>query len=235
MSQTRTKCDLPNEIVGIITDRLDVFSLIWLQRSCRHLREIVPSPTHLELIEAETTLFANRNDLYACQDCIRLRPRAKFADNMVKRKKNKWGPKAKERWCVDCGINPQPGTNRYTPGNNIVVEGEPFVICLQCRKFGAGVLENGTLLPVCQTCRRITRAIEKRVEERVEAERAQRERARLRAKQAERRARRRELWGSSGSESDEGIPPSPTPSEEYMDMIQAEADMYMNSPGPGSD
>jgi hypothetical protein len=33
---------------------------------------------------------------------------------MVKRKKARWGYNAAERWCVDCGINPRPGTNRYT-------------------------------------------------------------------------------------------------------------------------
>ncbi|CAI7568657.1 unnamed protein product [Penicillium pancosmium] len=211
MSRTITIFNLPNEILRMIADNLDVFIRIWLQ-------------------QAEITPFANRNDLYACQDCIKLRPRAKFADNMVKKKKSKWGPKATERWCVDCGLNPRPGTNRYAPNNIIVILGKPFVICLQCRKFGAGVSENGRLLTVCQGCRRFTRAIE----ERVEAERARRERARLRAEQAERRARRREVWGSA-SDSDEMFPPSPTSSEEYMDMIQAEADTYMNSPGAGSD
>lgn len=148
---------------------------------------------------------------------------------MVKRKKAKWGCNATERWCVDCGISPQPGTNRYTAGNIITILGEPYVICLECRKFRKGASENGKQLFVCQVCRRFARAFE----ERAEADRARRERARLRAEQAERRARRREVWGSA-SESDE-IPPSPTSSEEYMEMIQAEAAMYMNSPGPGSD
>lgn len=229
MSQSSTICDLPTEILLIIAHHLDAFSLIWLQRSCQLFRGIIPSPTHLEIIEAETTQFGTENDLYACQDCLRLRPRAKFADNMVKRKKAKWGYNATERWCVDCGINPRPGTNRYTAGNIITVLGEPYVICLECREFRKGASENGKPLFVCQFCRRFTRAIE----ERAEAERARRQRAQLRAEQAERIARRREMYGSA-SESDE-IPPSPTSSEEYMDMIQAEAAMYMNSPGPGSD
>ena len=229
MSQTSAICDLPTEILLKIAHHLDAFSLIWLQRSCQLFRGIIPFPNHLELIEAETTQFGIENDLYACQDCLRLRPRAKFADNMLKRKKAKWGDNATERWCVDCGITPRPGTNRYTAGNIITVLGEPYVICLECRKFRKGASENGKQLFVCQVCRRFTKAIE----ERAEADRARRERARLRAEQAERRARRREVWGSA-SESDE-IPPSPTSSEEYMEMIQAEAAMYMNSPGPGSD
>lgn len=148
----------------------------------------------------------------------------------LKGKKNKWGPKATERWCVDCGINPRPGTNRYTAGNIIIILGEPSVICLECRKFKVAASENGKPLFVCQVCRRFTRAIE----ERAEADRQRRERARLQAEQAERRARRREMWDSA-SDSDEIFPPSPTSSEEYMEMIQAEAATYMNSPGPGSD
>lgn len=231
MSQSPTIRHLPTEILHIIARHLDAFSLIWLQRSCRLFREILLSPTHLELVEAETTEFGIQNDLYACADCLRLRPRAKFADNMVKRKKAKLvGSNRWDRWCVDCGINPRPGTNRYAAGNLIVILGEPFVICIRCRKFRVGAVEDGKPLFVCQVCRRLTKAIE----ERKEADRARQERARLRAEQAERRARRREMWGSA-SDSDEVFPPSPTSSEEYMDMIQAEAATYMNSPGAGSD
>lgn len=230
MSQASTICDLPTEILLIIAHHLDAFSLIWLQRSCQLFRGTIPSPTHLELIDAEITPFGSQNDLYACRDCLRLRPRAKFADNMVKRKKAKLRDNATERWCVDCGLNPRPGTNRYTAGNIITILEKPYVICLECRNFREAASENGKPLAVCQGCRRFTRAIE----ERAEADRARRERARLRAEQAERRARRREAWGSA-SDSDDIIPPSPTFSEEYMDIVQAEADMYMNSPGAGSD
>ncbi|KAJ5894621.1 hypothetical protein N7495_006312 [Penicillium taxi] len=229
MSQNSTICDLPAEILLMIVNHLDAFSTIWLQRSCRLFHGTIPSPTHLELIKAETTYFGTQNDLYACRDCLRLRPRAKFADNMVKRKKSKWGEKVTERWCVDCGIKPRPGTNRYTAGNIITILGVPFVICSKCRKFREGASENGKLLFVCQVCRGFTRAIE----ERAELDKSRHERARLRAEQAARRARRRETWGSA-SDSDD-LPPSITSSEEYMEMIQAEADTYMNSPGPGSD
>ncbi|KAJ5479400.1 hypothetical protein N7530_004909 [Penicillium desertorum] len=214
MSQASTICGLPTEILLIIAHHLDAFSLIWLQRSCQLFRGMIPSPTHLELMEAETTQFGFQNDLYACRDCLRLRPRAKFADKMVKRKKGKMGVNATERWCVDCGLNPRPGTNRYTAGNIITILEESYVICLDCRNFREAASENGQPLAVCQVCRR--------------------ERARMRAEQAERRARRREEWGSA-SDSDEIIPPSPTSSEEYMEIVQAEADMYMNSPGAGSD
>lgn len=199
MSQPTTIRDLPTEILHMIAYYLDAFSLIWLQRSCRLFRDLIPSPTHLALIEAEVTEFGYQNDLYACRDCLRLRPRAKFGDNMVKKKKAKWMDKRWNRWCVDCGINPRPGTNRYNAGNLIVILGEPYVICPRCRQFRAAASENGKPLPVCETCRRFTRTIE----ERQEADRARQERARLRAEQAERRAKRREVYGSSGSDTDE--------------------------------
>jgi hypothetical protein len=106
MLQTTTICDLPTEILLMIAHHLDAFSLIWLQRSCQLFREIIPSPSHLELIEAEITPFGNRNDLYACQDCLRLRPRAKFADNMVKGKKKQVGTQS--NGTVVCGLWYQP-------------------------------------------------------------------------------------------------------------------------------
>ena len=240
----------------MIAYHLDAFSLTWLQYSCRRFRESIPSPTHPALLEAEVTEFGTQNDLYACRDCLRLRTRDKFADLMVKRTKAKRMENCRDRWCVDCGINPRPGTNRYNAGNIITILDKPYAICLMCRKFRAAALENeklpavrndvllslgepvrvvsnreatpkkGKPLSICQVCQQY----ERRIEEREEADRERQERARLRAEQAERRARRREAWGSA-SDSDDVRPPSPTWSEMQMDMIQAEADMYMNSPG----
>lgn len=226
MSRTTTIRDLPTEILYMITYHLDAFSLIWLQRSCRAFRTSIPRPTHAKLIEAETAEFGLHNNLYACRDCLRLRPRAKFGDKMIKREKAKWGFDVRDRWCVDCGINPRPGTNRYTTGNHIGIQGKHYVIYLRCRTFRAGALENGKPLSVCQICRSYTKIIE----ERKEAKRARQERDRLRAKQAKQRARRRAI-DSSDSDSDKIIPPSPIFSEEQIDVVQLEA----NSPGAGSD
>lgn len=227
MSQPRTLCDLPTEILHTIARYLDAFSLVWLQRSCRDFRKLIPAPTHQELMEAETTEFGILNGFYACQDCLRLRPRAKFADNMTKRKYAKREPRANNRYCVDCGINPRPHTNRYTAGNHIKILDKSYIICLRCREFGALAPKDWNLSGLCESCGRKFR-------ERIEAERERQRRARLRAEQAARRARRRELYYSA-SDSDEVVPPSPTWSDEQMDMVQCEADTYMNSPGPGSD
>lgn len=78
-----------------------------------------------------------------------------------------------------------------------------------------------------------TRAYKEGLRQREEEYRSSQERARLKAEQIARRAKRRELLGSD-TDSDE-LPPSPTWSELQLDMIQAEADFYMNSPKAGSE
>ncbi|KAJ5991802.1 hypothetical protein N7451_007526 [Penicillium sp. IBT 35674x] len=220
--------DLPNEILHLIAQHLDAFSIVWLQRSCRGFRELIPPPTHPELIRAETTAFGFHKDLYACGHCRRLRPRTEFADNMVKSKKAKFEPKAGDRWCVECGIKTGPGINRYAPGHHVVILKKLYVICKDCRTFGEGASEDGKNLSVCKVCRRRNIRIMEEYRERQAL-------ARRRAEQVARRARRRALWGDSASDSDDMMPPSPTWSEEQMDIVQAEASRYMNSPGPGSD
>ncbi|RJE24052.1 hypothetical protein PHISCL_03588, partial [Aspergillus sclerotialis] len=75
-------------------------------------------------MEVEVSDFGMENDLYTCRDCLRLRPRAKFADKMVKKRKAKFAVEAMKRFCVECGINPRPGTTRYTYGSHIVIQGE---------------------------------------------------------------------------------------------------------------
>lgn len=228
MSRTNTILDLPTEILQMIAYYLDADapSIIWLRSSCQILRSSIPPPTHAKLIEWETAGFGLQNDLYACRDCLILRPKAKFGDKMTKKEKAKWGLDVINRWCVECGIKPLPGTNRYTAGNHIQISGEHYVICLRCRHFGAGASADGKPLSVCQDCQHVTKTIE----ERRAAGRARQERDRLRAEQTERRARRCAIYGSD-SDSDDIVPPSPTFSEEQMDMIQLEA----NSPGAGSD
>ncbi|KAJ5952572.1 uncharacterized protein N7479_010985 [Penicillium vulpinum] len=107
-------------------------------RSFRLFHETIPSSTLLELIEAETSAFGMQNDLNVYLDYVILRPRAQFRDNMVKRKNARWGSNAAQRSWVNCGLNPRPGTKRHTAGSLITLMGEPYVICLQCRRLRAG-------------------------------------------------------------------------------------------------
>ncbi|KAL2216956.1 hypothetical protein M432DRAFT_658985 [Thermoascus aurantiacus ATCC 26904] len=141
-------------------------------------------------------------------------------------------PGANNRFCVECGINPSKGTTRYTVGSQIIVQGVLYVICGSCRSFKKGAKDDdGNNTAECESCWRFRRAIKQRNDE----HRARQERARKRAEQTARRAVRREMYGSEHEDSDEDIPPSPTWSDDYFEMIQAEADQYMNSPKSGSE
>lgn len=77
----------------------------------------------------------------------------------------------------------------------------------------------------CRDCRLQSRFLERRAEE----HKARQKEAWERAERAMRRAKGREMWGSDYEDRADYIPPSPTWSEE-MDMLQAEASAYMNSP-----
>lgn len=226
-----TLFDLPAEIHQLIIQSLDLPCLIRLKMTCRHFNALIPPLSVEQMMEVEVSAFGRQNDLYTCRDCMRLRPRTRFADNMVKKKRARSGVDAGKRFCVDCGINPRRGTTRYTRGSNIIIQGEQYVICRSCGSFRAAAVEGSRNAGECRSCRIFSRAIEQRAEE----YRARQERARLRAEQAIRRARHREVWGSEYEYSDDDMTPSPSRSEIEMDMIQSEASMYMTSPKPGSE
>ncbi|QKX62543.1 uncharacterized protein TRUGW13939_09704 [Talaromyces rugulosus] len=231
MAESTELLDLPTEIHQLIAQYLDFPSLMQLRMICQYFHELIPRLSVNQMLEVEVSAFGIRKDLYTCRDCLRLRPRAKFADNMVRKKKARSAIDAGKRFCVDCGINPREGTTRYTRGSLIIIQGEQYVICQSCGAFGDAAVDGDSGMPECKRCRLFSRAIEQRTEE----NRARQERARLRDEQRMRRARRRELWGSDYEYSEDDIPQSPTWSEIQMGMIQSEADTYMNSPKPGSD
>ncbi|KAA8641666.1 F-box domain protein [Aspergillus tanneri] len=198
---------------------------------CRHFHALFPPLSLDQMLEVEASPFGEQKDLYTCRDCLRLRPRSKFADNRVKKKRARFAVDAGRRFCVDCGVNARQGTTRYTRGSHIIIQGEQYVICRSCGAFREAAVEGGRNMSECRHCRLFSREIEQRAKE----YRARQDRARLRAEQAMRRARSCELWGSEYEDSEDGISSSPTWSEIQMDMIQSEADTYMNSPKPGSE
>jgi hypothetical protein len=225
--------DLPNEInQQHIIDYLDFPSNVLLKMTCGHFNAFITALGHRELMEAETSDFCLQKDLYACCDCLRLRTKTKFADNIARKRRGRSRIDSAKRFCVDCGVNPREGTTRYTAGSHIVVQGELYVICRSCRIFAKGAgTEGGRNISVCQRCWEFSRAIRLRDEE----HHARQERARLRAEQALKRAQKREIWGSEYETSDDDISPSPTWSDIQLEMVQAEANLYMNSPKAGSE
>jgi hypothetical protein len=224
--------DLPNEIQQHIIDYLDFPSNVLLKMTCRYFNTFITALGHGELMEAETSDFCLQKDLYACRDCLRLRTKTTFADNVVRKRRGRYRIDSAKRFCVDCGVNPREGTTRYCAGSQIVMQGELYVICGSCRTFAKGArTEEGRNTSVCQRCWSFSRAIRQRDEE----HHARQERARLRAEQALKRAQKRKIWGSEYETSDDDISPSPTWSDIQFDMVQAEANLYMNSPKPGSE
>ncbi|PLN83960.1 hypothetical protein BDW42DRAFT_57773 [Aspergillus taichungensis] len=205
---------LPTEIHLLIARHLDSLSLLRLKITCRLFRTRTPSLDVPQMLQVEESVFGCQKGLYTCVDCMRLRPRAAFADNMIKKKKAKWASHAGRRFCVDCGTNPR--TIRYSRGSHVVIEGRQHVVCLSCGAFREAAVEGGRNMSQCHRCRSLSRAIKQRAEE----QRAREERARLQAERAMRRARRRQVWGSDSDYSDD-IPPSPTWSELRMDLVSS--------------
>ena len=224
---------LPAELHGRVIDNLSFPDNVSLKATCRYFRDLVVFG-HAEQLKAESTPYAISRDLYACSGCSRLRHSRKFADNMLKRRRRRNGPGAHGRFCVECGTTPREGTcsTRYTPGAHIQLRGAHHVICLDCRRFSEGAMDaEGTARSFCPACWERREGFREGIARRQE----EHERRRLREEQVRRREARRAVWGSEYENSDDGPEPSPTPSELYMDMVQAEADAYMNSPSAGSE
>ncbi|CZR58331.1 uncharacterized protein PAC_08223 [Phialocephala subalpina] len=130
--------NIPLEIQNSITSHLKTPDILSLRLTCTHFELTIPPPTHIQLLITEKTSWAQVRNLYTCKDCLCLRPSNKFADAMKKGKKGLNGKEPQKRFCVDCGTEPKRGETRYSPGTEIVVEGERRVFCEWCRKWKGG-------------------------------------------------------------------------------------------------
>lgn len=198
---------------------------------CSILHAVIPPPSVDDLLELERTIFKGESNLYTCGVCLTLRPRGEFADKMVDKKRGKSYScqDAGKRFCVECGITPNPetGARRYTPGCHVVIFGEQFVVCRSCWKFDLAAVEDGRNTSECPQCRPISRAKEQRAKRTMEENKALVQAERLRVEKKTRRAKRREIMGSEYEDREY----SPTESELWFD----EVDVYMGSPKAGSD
>lgn len=134
----------------MIAKRLSFPENINLKVTNRYFYNLVKQPSHQDLLEAELSQYALRRQLFACMDCVRLLPAAKFADTMRTKKKRKGGQKSHRRFCVQCGMNPKPMTGRYSPGSRIVIHGNVQVMCIRCRKLKKGVADG--MVNHCEDC-----------------------------------------------------------------------------------
>lgn len=126
-----------------------------LRNTCRTLRANIPKPTHSQILQAESTVFALQKRLYSCRYCICLRPASKFSDDMLVNEKAKQGAAAHKRFCVDCGITKPSGPGkkpRYRPGIRIRINRKEYVNCFRCHKLGDTVHPAGFALEECSNC-----------------------------------------------------------------------------------
>ncbi|KKK23414.1 hypothetical protein ARAM_006452 [Aspergillus rambellii] len=110
---------LPPEIHLLISTNLLFPDLLYLRLSCRYFYNLLPSPRHKDLLQAEQTTYAIAKNIYACRYCLRLRVASQFADRMLQRRRRRAGRDAWKRFCVECGLAPRSGEARYGPGAQI--------------------------------------------------------------------------------------------------------------------
>lgn len=184
---------IPTELKLLIIQNLELVDQICLKMTCQTFNNLIPRLDMPQLLEVELSAYGTQEgkERYACKDCLRLLPKTAFGDQMVKGKKGKNGTYRENRFCVQCGINPRPGTTRYSRGACIERQGEHFVVCLRCAQYERGAVEGLCKLAVCHGCRTFLRAAEVRDEEK-----------RARAEQSIRRAERRLRCGSDYEDSD---------------------------------
>lgn len=235
MLPSATLLGLPSELHPEIVKSLSFPDNVNLKRTCKYFQDLIRF-SHAEQIEAETSPYAIAKDVYACVGCQRLRPAHMFADNMLRAKRRKGGVEASKRFCVECGTTTQKNIQGYSPGAHISIRGVHHVICLRCRRFDRGAQDGqGRNASYCLLCMAANERFRMALQQRREEYRMVEERRRLRQEQEQRRAARRAFWGSDHDEDSDGFEPSPAWREVQMDMIQAEADTYMNSPKAGSE
>ncbi|KAL4915873.1 hypothetical protein BDW62DRAFT_203176 [Aspergillus aurantiobrunneus] len=144
---------LPPELHLLVSSYLAFPDYVNLKTTCSYFYKLIPTLTHAQLLDAETTDFAVARDLYACRYCRRLRPAGAFADRMLCQGRGRRGRNAKRRFCVNCGLQPrgEDGEARYGRGAMIVIRGRLYGICNECRRFGPGFRADGGRLR-CKMC-----------------------------------------------------------------------------------
>jgi hypothetical protein len=143
---------LPGELQNQIISELPFPDSIYLSMTCHYFQTIIVPLSHAQLLKADWTEYAEQHNLYACFDCLRLRPRACFGDKMVKKKKSRVGKHRNKRFCLDCGVRDRPGGSRYSEGSHIALMGVHHVICGRCTQFGVGAIYEGINRSLCQRC-----------------------------------------------------------------------------------
>lgn len=132
---------LPAEIHQHIQNECSFPASMSLKLTCRllhgRLPDVVISPEHLA--EEDTSIFAKERDLWACYDCLRLRPAKEFLDKHRKGKTGRNGTSPMKRCCVECGVKMEPGSHQLPRISEVFAiykkMGEKYRLCFQCNEF----------------------------------------------------------------------------------------------------
>jgi hypothetical protein len=154
--------NLPSDIHESIISHLGFPEKPLLRMTCRHFQILIRPMTHAEIfgIDRRTCGGAERHpdmiqkDFFGCKECLRLRPKFKFADKMRRFKKGKWGKEPGKRFCVDCAIKPSKdgsGPAPYRPGTSVAILGVLHALCLDCGLFKKESM-NWKLRMYCREC-----------------------------------------------------------------------------------
>jgi hypothetical protein len=132
-------------------DKYDL-ALLQLRRTNRYFRDLVPPPTHDELLSLELALF--NYFVYACKFCPYLQPRNKFASKMLKGKRGIYGGSRYKRFCADCGFDTTVvgQSQGYSPGARACVDGVDWVWCKCCRVVKKGQEAEAMCVGLCRAC-----------------------------------------------------------------------------------
>lgn len=136
--------NLPPELHIAIAESLPISDQLQLRLTCAYLYDLLPRPTHPQLLLAESSDWALHHHVLACRYCLRLRPEAQFADRMLRRRRSRGGIDSDKRFCIDCGLMPREGdrTARYGPGAQITIQNRFFVFCIACHRFLPGARDS---------------------------------------------------------------------------------------------
>lgn len=156
---SRLASELHLAILSFLPDLKDAkdeedLALLQLRRTNRYFRNLVPPPTHDDLLRLEFVLYKYK--VYACKFCLCLRPETKFASTMLKGKTRPYGPAEAKRFCAECGFDTTVFglSQRYCPSTRACVDGVDWVWCKECRFVKKGEEATSACVGLCKACYR---------------------------------------------------------------------------------
>jgi hypothetical protein len=130
----------------------DDLALLQLRRTNCYFRNLVPPPTHSDLLSLESALF--KGSVYACKFCLCLQSKTKFASAMLKGKTGANGKARDRRFCAECGFDTTVvgQSQRYCPGTRAYVSGVDWIWCKHCKLVKKSEEARSVCVGLCKAC-----------------------------------------------------------------------------------